>query len=341
MRRTLAIAWMTCAFAFVATAFLPLFGLCALFDLTRGGSWIATRTLVFVFWYLACEIAGVLSALIVRIAGAASPHEARNLERNHALARSWLEVVGRLSLATFGVRVRLDDDAPTFGDRPLVVISRRVSRCDALLAAMVVSAPLGIHWHHILGRELRWRPFVDIVGGRLPNVFVRRESSLGARDLARIAAVARSLGPGDAILVHAERERFSAARKARAVSRLREQGRDRAAREATWLRHLMPPRTDILDAILEAAPDADVVFLAHTGLEATTSFVRVLRGGLAGKTIHARRKVVSWLDVPQGREARHAWIMKRWREMDEYIDSHQPRRHRRPRLFVVPADAAR
>jgi hypothetical protein len=85
----------------------------------------------------------------------------------------------------------------------------------------------------------------------------------------------------------------------------------------------MPPRTGGPIAALQEAPaNADVVFVAHTGLE-----------GLAGpkdmwKVVPFRHPVrvgiwrVSRSEVPSDPEAALAWLYERWSEVDTWIGDH-------------------
>ena len=46
-------------------------------------------------------------------------------------------------------------------------------------------------------RELLWDPCLDVVGQRLPNVFVRRGDGDGASEIAAVRAPAADLGVGE------------------------------------------------------------------------------------------------------------------------------------------------
>jgi hypothetical protein len=71
---------------------------------------------------------------------------------------------------------------------------RHASIGDTLLASALVGRPHGIFWlRYVLKRELLWDPCLDVVGNRLPHVFVDRASDrFAARDRACAGARARS-----------------------------------------------------------------------------------------------------------------------------------------------------
>jgi hypothetical protein len=329
-RRTLAIAWHVAAFVLLAAGFVPLAVLCMLFDATRGRPWIATRTLLVVFWYLACEVTGLVAALAVAATGAtawrSSPE--RTADAYRKLGDRWTEMLANGAIRIFGVRSSLGHAPERLGERPLIVFVRRTGKADAVVATLALRAH-GLRLHYVLDEDLLWDPFVDIVARRLPSVFVRADSTYGARDAARLRALATRLAPGHALVVHGEPDRYTPARKARAVARLRDEGSDRAAREASWLRHMLPPAPQRIGFLLDAAPRADVAFLAHAGLESLTSVPRYLGGGLIGARVHAVLAVARVEEIPKTPESRHPWIMRYWREMDRLVDDHQPPHGRR------------
>ncbi len=91
-------------------------------------------------------------------------------------------------------------------------------------------------------RELLWDPYLDLAGHRLATAFVRRESREHDVDVAVVEALARDLGPHDAVVIFPEGTRFTAAKRARILAMLAE--RDEAAfAHALRLKNLLPPRS--------------------------------------------------------------------------------------------------
>lgn len=333
-RRLLMIAVHATAFCTLTAAFVPLALVTAAFDLAKGQPWTLTRTLAFFVWYFACELVGVAVSLLLWIVDLvwAGTDRSRFVDWNFTLQHWWARFLGRGAFRIFGIRVapvepyvELPDGgrAPyRFGGNPVIVFVRHASTADTILTAVLVSVPYGTKLRYVLKRELLWDPCLDIVGNRIPNVFVRRDSAQTEREVAAVAALADDLGPNDGVLIYPEGTRFSASKKARIVEKLREQGREEAAREAEALRHVLRPRSGGPLALLERAPQADVVFLAHTGFEGSASFDRFFNGGLIGRTVHADIRVVKAVDVPKTAETRRAWMMEQWRRVDDFIDRH-------------------
>jgi hypothetical protein len=80
-------------------------------------------------------------------------------------------------------------------------------------------------------------------------------------------------------------------------------------------------------AALAAAPHADVVFVAHTGLEHLSTVRDLWRGLPMDADVVKRWDFVAAADVPRGREAQAQWLFERWAEMDRWVAANrQPAR---------------
>ncbi len=92
-------------------------------------------------------------------------------------------------------------------------------------------------------------------------------------------------------------------------------------RRAEAMRHVLPPRPAGVVAALGAAPHADVVFVAHTGLEHLSTVGDVWRGLPVGKTLHLRWWFVPAADVPRDRDEQADWLYHWWETIDAWIDT--------------------
>ena len=325
LRRAAVVTIYVAMFVALVVLFLPLAGVTAIVDLARRQRWTATRTLVFFVWYLGCELVGLLASLAIWLAW--GPRTGADRERflasNYDLQAWWATVLGKGAFRIFGVRLEVHDHGYDFGRRPLLVFIRHASTADTVLAAMLLCVPHGLRLRYVLKRELLWDPCLDIVGNRLPNVFVQRDSAQTEQEVQAVAALARDLRPGHGVLIYPEGTRFSRAKKARIVAKLRGEGREAAADEAESLRHVLRPRSGGPLALLEAAPEADAIFIAHTGFEGSASFDRFFNGGLIDRTVHVGMHVVRAEDIPASPEGRRVWLMEQWRRVDDFIDAHQ------------------
>ncbi len=135
--------------------------------------------------------------------------------------------------------------------------------------------------------------------------------------------LARGLGHEDALLIFPEGGNFTARRRRRAIDSLRGRGFHARAGQAEAMRNVLPPRPGGVVAALAAAPHADVVFVAHTGLEHLSTPRDLWRGLPMDGSVVMRWDFVAATDVPRGRDAQTAWLFARWGQMDEWIERHR------------------
>jgi 1-acyl-sn-glycerol-3-phosphate acyltransferase len=291
-----------------------------LLDRARRERLARVRTLLVAVHYLLCELAGLAASgllwLATHVSGAA---RARSDAWHHALQAAWAGALFAGIRRLFGLRLAQEGDAP--GPGPLLVFMRHASLADTLLPALLLSRRHGLRLRYVMKRELLFDPCLDVVGNRLPNVFVRRESAQSEREIAAVEALARGLGRGEGVLIYPEGTRFSPERRERRLERIAASGDAARLERARRLRHVLPPRTGGPLALLDAAPDADVLVVAHVGLEGVTHFRDAWRGSLIGRSI----RVVFWR-VPRAlvlgdRTKRVEWLLDLWERVDAWIDA--------------------
>jgi hypothetical protein len=99
----------------------------------------------------------------------------------------------------------------------------------------------------------------------------------------------------------------------------------------------MPPRFGGTGALLDGAPEADVLFLAHRGLEGFAHFEDFLAGSLVGSTIRLRFTRVPRHEVPSDREGRARWLLGQWQRLDAFVSERRgDSGGRTPRLGTSP-----
>ena len=116
----------------------------------------------------------------------------------------------------------------------------------------------------VLAAALQWDPAIDVVLNRLPNRFL---STGGPAVEQQIGALATALDDDDAFVIFPEGGNFTERRRAAGIARLRARGLEEAARRSEAMRHVLPPQPGGVAAALTAAPEADVVWVAHAGLD--------------------------------------------------------------------------
>jgi len=312
--------------------------LAVLGDLVLRRRFALARCLLFFVVYLVCEGVGIAAAgalwLVALVRGDAG--SAADLARHYALQRRWAKALLAAGAHLFGFRLELRlEDGP--GTAPVIVFMRHASVADTVLPAAILSDRFGLRLRYVLKRELLLDPCLDLVGNRLPNCFVRRGSGEAAREVAAVVALLDGLGPRDGVLIYPEGTRFTPEKRARLLARLEASGDVAALERARAFSRVLPPRPGGPLALLDANPGADVLFVAHAGFEAASTFWELLGGALVGRTVRVETWRVPFADLPRDAAGRQAWLQAQWLRMDAWVAAHAPRtvRATRPALAVA------
>lgn len=208
---------------------------------------------------------------------------------------------------------------PVADERPLVVMSRHAGPGDSFLLAHLVANGWRRRPRIVLKDTMAWEPGVDVLLHRLPSRFVDPAPGAGDVVAAQIGALARGMTGTDALLIFPEGGNFTRSRRTRAIARLRARGRHADAAHAESLVHTLPPRPAGARAALTAAPHADVVFVAHTGLDDLSTLAALWRGLPMDDDVDVRLWRVPAEDVPRHEEAQLDWLQQWWTTIDEWI----------------------
>ncbi len=277
----------------------------------------AARLVLFLWVYLAAEVGGVAALGALWVASLGGRRRAWLLEVTWRFQRLWAGVLLGAVRVLFGLRLEVaGGDAVAPG--PVIVLIRHASIVDNLLPAHIVARPRRIRLRYVLKRELLADPCLDVAGRWLPNYFVRRGTG-EAQEVGRVRALAHGLGSDEGVLIYPEGTRFTPERRARAIARIAERDARLAAR-AQRIRHLLPPRLGGVGALLDGAPDADVVVIAHHGFEGLRLISDVWRGGLVGLVVRVRVTRVPRSSVPEASAARADWLYDLWQELDDWLE---------------------
>jgi len=293
-------------------------------DAVRRSQGVALRSAALVAVYLTCEVMGLAASAALWAWNSVLRIDAERWTDLHFRLEAWwgTTLFGAV-VRLFGLRLEVEDDAD-LGRGPYLLLFRHASTGDTLLASALVSKPHGLRLRYVLKRELLWDPCLDIVGNRLPNVFVDRFSDDSMSEVRRVQKLARDLGPHDGVLIYPEGTRFSAAKRRRVLDHFHRKGDAKMLEYARALAFVLPPRPGGTLGLLEAAPEADVIVCAHTGFEGAASFAQVWKGALLHQAIRVQFRRIPRDEVATAPEARIAWILEQWQRVDAWVASHQP-----------------
>jgi 1-acyl-sn-glycerol-3-phosphate acyltransferase len=210
------------------------------------------------------------------------------------------------------LRLKVETVGPTpdaFPGDPLLVCCRHAGPGDSFTLMYAL-----MHWYHreprvVLKDTMAWDPAIGIILHRLPSRFISPNPAAGEDIESQIAAMAHGLDANDAFVIFPEGGNFTPARREKGIQRRRGLGLHRMAERAERMRHVLAPRPGGVIAALDAAPDADVLLVAHTGLDHLLTVRDLWRALPMDKQIIMRWWRVPRSEIPEGREERiDLWI---------------------------------
>jgi 1-acyl-sn-glycerol-3-phosphate acyltransferase len=307
----------------VVTALLPVLLVGGFFvDLFRWlfhrKTWMAMRLALFLWVYLLIDTAGIVGLFGIWIASGFGRNRGRLVVWTWHFQQLWIGWFFCVIRVLLGLKVEVEGD-DCLSPGPVIVFIRHASIVDNLLPSVFVAARKRVHLRYVLKRELLSEPCLDIAGQRLPNYFVRRDTGEEV-ERERVQALAEGMGPEDGFLLYPEGTRFTPERRQRALEKISERDPARA-RRLSGIEYLLPPKAGGVLAVLDGAPETDVVLMAHQGFDGMRLISDIWDGELAGRVIRVRFTRIPAAEIPAGRDERVEWLDNVWLEMDGWVGS--------------------
>jgi 1-acyl-sn-glycerol-3-phosphate acyltransferase len=208
--------------------------------------------------------------------------------------------------------------------KPILVCCRHAGPGDSFTLIHAL-----MHWYSreprvVLKDTLAWDPMIDVVLSRIPARFITPNPAAGEDLESQIGVLASGLDENDAFVIFPEGGNFTPERRQRGIDRLRRLGLERMARRAEAMTNVVAPRPGGVIAALDAAPEADVLLVAHTGLDHMLTVGDVWRELPMDKRIIMRFWQVPHEEIPTSRDERIDWLFGWWERIDTWVEENRP-----------------
>jgi 1-acyl-sn-glycerol-3-phosphate acyltransferase len=202
---------------------------------------------------------------------------------------------------------------------PVLVLARHGGPGDSFALVHLLLTRYNRGVRIVLKDILQLDPALDLLLNRLQCCFLASASGEGRDVTDRLAQMASGLGPGDALLLFPEGANWTPDRRQRAIRHLWRRHKTDAARAATLMTNVLPPRPDGVFTCLDANPGLGVVVVAHAGLD------RMVRARQVWDQLPLTTPMTvrAWptAEVPKDPEDRLAWLTLEWAVVDEWVDA--------------------
>ena len=324
--------------AVAVAVLLPLLALLAAafrrVGLVRPGRRRGLRLLYFMLVWLVADTSTLFMCLALWIASGFGGrlHTEPFQDRHYAIMRWFLDRLYNAAATTFGLRVEVDEPELTEQEqaarlaRPVIVLSRHAGPGDSFLLVRQLLSVYGRRPRVVMKAAMQLDPGLDVVANRLPNVFIQHHRAGERIFVDQIERLASGLDRAGALVIFPEGGNWTPGRWQRGIRRLERLGRRDLADRAREMPNVLPPRTGGAFSAINACPDADVIFVAHAGLDQLVSVRDVWRSLPMDQVIHAK-----WWRVPVGEVPRSAdragqerWLYEWWERVDSWISQNRP-----------------
>lgn len=287
-------------------------------DLAKGRFRLPTaRVALFLLQYAINDSIEILLAPVYWIlAGFGVRLDQRTSIARHERLQHWsIDVLARRAERLLGLRLDIDPTSTAaLTPGPVIVLCRHVNIVDASLPTLLYQR-LGFRTRGVIMAELLADPGFDLIYSRTGSVFIPRDNGPDARAMVR--GLGRSIDATTAVVIFPEGRLFRPDRLERSKTRFALENSERAVRLDS-LKHVLPPRPGGVLALVDAVP-ADVVVIAHTGLDQYASFAELATAVPLRSPVHVTAWRIPRDQIPDGDAERIAWLDEQWVLVDECV----------------------
>jgi 1-acyl-sn-glycerol-3-phosphate acyltransferase len=315
---------------------------------SRAGQMRSLRLVGFVLvWFVAESVALVMLAGLWVVSGFGGRLRTEPYQSRHYAVMHWfLDLMYRGAERTYGLRVEVDEPSLTAAEaaarlaRPVIVLSRHAGPGDSFLLVHQLLSVYQRRPRVVMKATLQLDPSVDVVGNRLPNVWIKSRQAGERIFTEQIERLARGLDAKGALVIFPEGGNWTPHRWRRGIRRLEHQGRSDLAARARDMPNLLPPRPGGALAAVAACPDADVIFVAHAGLDNIITVGDVWGKFPIDQVIRAKWWRVPADEVPRDLdyEGQVRWLYDWWERIDTWISENRPGGAGAPEIVALTED---
>lgn len=306
---TYAVLWLL--LTTLAPVWIPVAFLIGIF---RRCSFIILRLLMFFWTYLLIELLGLSAAAGIYLITPGKIE--RREELFFRLECWWGSSLFRWLSRFLSLSTSIEGEEQILPG-PVLVFIRHASIIDTAVPVTFISKTKGLRLRYVFKRELLVDPCIDVAGHASPNYFIDRAGSV-SEELGGVRKLAENLGD-QGVLLYPEGTRFNERKKRIAIKRLAETHPDLVP-IAESFKHSLPPKAGGALTLLEAAPDVDVLIIAHRGLEGLAEVTDLLTGSVVGKQIQISIWRIRAADIPTGEDGRR-WLFDWWKRVDDFVET--------------------
>lgn len=289
-----------------------------LIDIFLNKKFSVSRTVIFMLIYLSAEFAGIIISFIIWLFSLF--HSEKNWFRlqNFKLQCKWTRFLAYISFGLYGLRIETEGEKE-IGEGPIIVFIRHSSVADTILPAIFIAEPNNIILRYVLKKELLWDPCLDIVGNRLRNYFVNRDSDNNTAEIREVGLLANDIQKGEGVIIYPEGTRFSKTKYEKIIDKFKKSGDEKMLEKVSVFKNVLPPRLGGPLELLKNNKNADIIFCSHTGLEGSSSFKELINGKLINETIRIKFWKIPFSEIPKDRNEQIDWLYKNWELVDEFV----------------------
>ena len=289
--------------------------LMALYDVVTRNRLSTSRTMLFFTYFFVLESLGLMIAFWLWIRRRCGMSDKDYERANRKLQRWWARGLFWGTGRIFSVSVEIDGLETLEDIRPAVVLSRHASTLDTMLPIAVVRELK--YFRFVIKSELLVDPTLDYCAQRFPNVFVNRGSDDPEYEIQQVLALGKELGENEAVVVYPEGTRFTPPKRKRLLEKFQDDEEMLSITES--LHHTLPPLREGGVRLLASTPDADVVFIAHRGIDGAAAMSDLIKGRLTDAHLEIRIWRIPADEVPRQEKEVREFMVEHWQRIDRFI----------------------